>query len=236
MQRILITGANRGVGFALVQQYVKDEDIKIFATCRTPESATELNALAEQHADKITVVQVDINDLASIEASVIAVESETNALDVLINNAGINPKGTPEANVLGQMTAEAVGHIVTTNSVSPLIVSQAYRHLLKNGNKPRLVMVSSQMGSLARGGSGSYAYRMSKASMNMAAKTLSDDYAMSGIIVVTTHPGWVQTDMGGAGASITPTESATGLINLIDGLTASDNGKFYRWDGSEHDW
>jgi len=236
MERVLITGANRGIGFALVEEYVKADDIKIFATCRNPDSATELNTLADQYPDKISVVQLDINDKASIDTSVKVIESETDALDVLINNAGINPKGQPEANRLGEMTAEAVGHIVTTNSVSPLIVSQAYRQLLQNGNNPRLVMVSSQMGSLARGGSGSYAYRMSKASMNMAAVTLSQDGAMSGITVVTTHPGWVQTDMGGANASITPTESATGMKRLIDGLTSSDNGKFYRWDGSEHAW
>ncbi len=236
METILITGANRGVGFALVKQYVQAGDVKIFATARTPENATELNALAEQHDGVITVVQLDINDEASIDASVKAVEGETDSLDILINNAGIFPKGDDKSNSLGNLTAEDVGHVVTTNSVSPLIVSQAYRHLLKKGNNPRLVMISSQMGSLSLGGSGSYAYRMSKASMNMAAKTLSVDSDMAGVTVVTTHPGWVQTDMGGSNAAITPTESATGLKTVIDGLTSDDNGKFYRWDGSEHAW
>jgi len=235
MEKVLITGANRGVGLALVKQYVQG-DVKIFATCRTPANATELNALADQHDGKIIVVQLDINDDDSIDASVKAVESETDALDVLINNAGIFPKSPHQSRDLGQLSSGDVAEVVTTNSVSPLIVSQAFRHLLKKGNNPRLVMVSSQMGSLSLGGSGAYAYRMSKASMNMAAVTLSQDSGMSGITVVTTHPGWVQTDMGGSGAAITPTESATGLKKLVDGLTASDNGKFYRWDGSEHEW
>jgi NAD(P)-dependent dehydrogenase (short-subunit alcohol dehydrogenase family) len=236
MERILITGANRGVGFALVKQYIASGDVQIFATCRTPERATELNALADQHAGEIIVVPLDINDEASIEASVKLVEQQTSALDVVINNAGIYPKGAHQSSSLGQLSLADVAEVVNTNSVSPLIVSQAYRHLLKQGNTPRLVMISSQMGSLNLAGSGAYAYRMSKASMNMAAVTLSQDSQMSGVIVVTTHPGWVQTDMGGAGASITPTESASGLKALIDGLTASDNGKFYRWDGSEHAW
>jgi NAD(P)-dependent dehydrogenase (short-subunit alcohol dehydrogenase family) len=227
MERILITGANRGVGFALVKQYIASGDVQIFATCRTPERATELNALADQHAGEIIVVPLDINDEASIEASVKLVEQQTSALDVVINNAGIYPKGAHQSSSLGQLSLADVAEVVNTNSVSPLIVSQAYRHLLKQGNTPRLVMISSQMGSLNLAGS---------ASMNMAAVTLSQDSQMSGVIVVTTHPGWVQTDMGGAGASITPTESASGLKALIDGLTASDNGKFYRWDGSEHAW
>lgn len=234
MQNILITGANRGVGLALVKQYIQAGDVKIFAGCRTPDNAGELSTLASNN--DVVVVQLDINDSNSIDASVKAVEAHTDSLDVLINNAGIFPKSDHQSNSLGNLSAEDVGEVVTTNSVSPLIVSQAYRHLLKNGNNPCLVMISSQMGSLERGGSGSYAYRMSKASMNMAARVLSSDSEMSGITVITTHPGWVQTDMGGSGAAITPTESASGLKSVIDGLTSADNGKFYRWDGSEHPW
>jgi NAD(P)-dependent dehydrogenase (short-subunit alcohol dehydrogenase family) len=234
MERILITGANRGVGFELTKQYIKSGDVQVFAMCRTPDSATDLNALAQQNPDKVIVIQLEINQSASIDASVKAVEQHTDALDVLINNAGIFPKD--ESRDLGDLVADDVTNVITTNSVSPLIVTQAYRHLLKKGDNPRVVMISSQMGSLTNAGSGSYAYRMSKASMNMVARLLANDSQMSGITTITTHPGWVQTDMGGASASITPTESASGLIKLIDGLTDSDNGKFYRWDGSEHPW
>ncbi len=236
MQNILITGANRGVGLALVKQYIQAGDVKVFATCRNPNTADELNILAKETNGVVVVVQLEINDRASIDASVKAVEAHTDSLDALINNAGIFPKGDHQSASLGNLSAEDVGEVVTTNSVSPLIVTQAYRPLLKKGNNPRVVMISSQMGSLERGGSGSYAYRMSKASMNMAARVLSSDSQMSGITVITTHPGWVQTDMGGSGASITPTESATGLKSVIDGLTSADNGKFYKWNGEEHVW
>lgn len=234
MKRILITGANRGVGFELTKQYVKSGDVQLFATCRTPDNATALNTLAQQNPDKVTIVQLEINDSASIDASVKAVESHTDALDVLINNAGIFP--TDKSRNLGNLVADDISHVLTTNSVSPLMVTQAYRHLLKKGDNSRVVMISSQMGSLIDAGSGSYAYRMSKASMNMAARLLANDNQMSGITTITTHPGWVQTDMGGANASITPYESASGLIKLINGLNRSDNGKFYKWDGSEHVW
>lgn len=234
MERILITGANRGVGFELVKQYIQSGNVQVFATCRTPGTATDLNALAQQNPDSLTIIQLEINDSESIDASVKAVEQHTDALDVLINNAGIYPKD--ESRDLGKLVAEDVAHVVTTNSVSPLMVTQAYRHLLKKGNNPRVVMISSQMGSLTNAGSGAYAYRMSKASMNMAARLLANDSQMSGITTITTHPGWVQTDMGGSSASITPYESASGLIKLINGLNRSDNGKFYRWDGTEHVW
>lgn len=236
MKRILITGANRGVGFELTRQYVQSGDVHVFATCRTPENASALNDFAKQNPDKVTVVQLDINDSASIKASVKAVEKHTTSLDILINNAGIFPKGSHQSQSMGNLSFDDMSQVVTTNSVSPLIVTQAYRHLLKKGNNPKCVMISSQMGSLINAGSGAYGYRMSKASMNMAARLLANDSGMSGIITITTHPGWVQTDMGGSSASITPTESATGLIKLINGLSRSDNGKFYKWDGSEHVW
>lgn len=236
MSKILITGANRGVGFELTKQYIIAGHVHVFATCRNPNNASDLNTLSQQHPDNLTVVQLDINDESSIAASVKVVEAKTDALDILINNAGIFPKGSHQSRDLGSLSAADVGEVITTNSVSPLIVTQAYRHLLKKGSNPRCVMISSQMGSLINASSGSYAYRMSKASMNMAARLLANDSGMSGIITVTTHPGWVQTDMGGSSASITPTESATGLIQLIDGLSQSDNGMFYKWNGDNHVW
>jgi len=236
MEKILITGANRGVGFEITRQYLQAGNIHIIATCRNPDTATELQALAQQHPNHLDVVQLDINDSKSIEASMQAVEGVVESLDVLINNAGINPRGETHSR-LSQLESDAIEHVITTNAVAPLLVTQAYRHLLKKGNNPRVVMVSSQMGSLewTRSG-GSYAYRMSKAAMNMSVRTLASDSGMSGITVVTTHPGWVRTDMGGSGADISPQESASGLIKVISSLTSSDNGKFYKWNGEEHVW
>lgn len=236
MEKILITGANRGVGFELTRQYVQS-GAQVFAGCRNPDDAHELNRLASQFPDKICIVQLEINDSASLESSVKTVESQSDGLDVLINNAGINPRGSHQSSDLGKLSVDDMAEVLITNSVSPLIVTQAYRHLLKKGDNPRVIMVSSEMGSMQWTKSGgSYAYRMSKASMNMAARVLAHDSGMSGIITITTHPGWVQTDMGGSGASLTPYESATGLIKLIQGLSRADNGKFYKWNGSEHVW
>ena len=233
MQTILITGANRGIGFELARQFLKD-DSRIFATCRNPERAEALNRLAREHPDRVTVLQLDITDDASLSAALKAVAAKVDALDLLINNAGIG--GDDHARILGQLTASEISHVIRTNAVAPLIVTQAFRDLLKPGDNPRVVMISSGLGSLQRTGGTSYAYRMSKAAMNMAARVLAYDSAMSGITTVAMNPGWVQTDMGGPKAALRPEESGTALRALINQLTPADNGKFFQYDGSELPW
>ena len=233
MQTILITDANRGIGLELTRQLLKD-GTRIFASCRAPERADDLNKLAEQHPDRVTVLQLDVNDEASIEAAVKAVAAETDALDLLINNAGIG--GDDHGRILGQLTSAEVSHVITTNAVGPLILSQACRDMLKKGDNPRVVMISSGLGSLQRTGGTSYAYRMSKAAMNMAARVLAFDSAMDRITTVTVNPGWVQTDMGGPNAALAPEQSGGALRKLINHLTPADNGKFFQYDGSELPW
>jgi len=233
MQTILITGANRGIGLELTRQLLKD-DTRIFATCRRPEGADALNDLARKHADRVTVLQLDVNNEDSIHAAVEAVAAKVDALDLLINNAGIG--GDDHSRIMGQLTAAEVNHVISTNAVAPLILTQACRDLLKNGDNPRVVMISSGLGSLQRTGGTSYAYRMSKAAMNMAARVLAFDSAMTGITTVTMNPGWVQTDMGGPSASLKPEESGSALRALINRLRPADNGKFFQYDGSELLW
>jgi NAD(P)-dependent dehydrogenase (short-subunit alcohol dehydrogenase family) len=233
MQTILITGANRGIGFELTRQFLRD-DTQIFAACRGPERADALNELAGNHADCVAILQMDVNDEDSISAAVKAIAAKTDALDLLVNNAGIG--GGDHARIMGQLTSSEVSHVIRTNAVGPLIVTQACRDLLKNGDNPRVVMISSGLGSLQRTGGSSYAYRMSKAAMNMAARVLAFDGAMAGVITITVNPGWVQTDMGGPSASLKPEESGGALRALINRVTRADNGKFFQYDGSELPW
>lgn len=233
MQTILITGANRGIGFELTRQLLKD-DTRIFATCRMPGRADALNDLAREQPDRVTVLPMDVDDKASIDSTLEAVAGKIDALDLLINNAGIG--GDEGGRIMGQLTAAEVSHVMATNAVAPLIVTQAFRHLLKQGDNPRVVMISSGMGSLQRAGGSSYAYRMSKAAMNMAARVLAFDSAMNGITTITVNPGWVRTDMGGPSASLKPEESGSALRALINRLTPADNGMFFQYDGSELPW
>ena len=236
MQTILITGANRGIGLELTRQLLQRDDVHIFATCRTPERAAELNALAEPDPNRVTILQLDINDESSVSAAVRLIATGVRALDLLINNAGIAPRGDHQSRDMGELRAADLNEVIGTNAVSPLIVTQACRDLLKAGGNPRVVMISSGMGSLQRAGGSSYGYRMSKAAMNMAARVLAHDTSMAGIITVTANPGWVKTDMGGPSANLTPEQSASALLTLIDRLTPGDNAKFFQYDGTEIPW
>ncbi len=234
MQNILITGANRGIGLALVEQYLAEGNYRVYATCRDPDSAATLNTLANANAGSLRILQMDVDDETSIKRAVDTVSADTDSLDALINNAGVSGGG--DTRNLGQLDSAAVAAVITTNAVAPLIVTQACRDLLKRSDNPRVVMISSGLGSLARVDGSAYAYRMSKAAMNMAARVLAFDEAMAGITTVTLAPGWVRTDMGGPSANLAPEESASALLALIEKLGATDNGRFYRYDGLEMDW
>lgn len=234
MQNILITGANRGIGLALVEQYLAAGGYRVFASCRNPDAASALNAMAEANPETLRILQMDVDDETSIKRAVDTVSADSDSLDALINNAGVS--GGDDTRNLGQLDSAAVAAVITTNAVAPLIVTQACRDLLKRSDNPRVVMISSGLGSLARVDGSAYAYRMSKAAMNMAARVLAFDEAMAGITTVTLAPGWARTDMGGPSANLAPEESASALLALIEKLGATDNGRFYRYDGLEMDW
>lgn len=234
--RVFITGANRGIGLALVHAYLQQPDTQVMATCRQPAQALELARLREQYSDRLHMLALDVTDEAAYQPACHAALTSMGGIDVLLNNAGINPR-IDEARELGQLQSVTLNQVIYTNAVAPLLLTQALLPALKKGNAARIIMVSSQMGSLGRNsGGGGYAYRMSKAAMNMAARSLAGDLQAEGMTVITLHPGWVQTDMGGASAEITTEESTQGLIALFARLTRADSGKFYKWNGEEHVW
>jgi NAD(P)-dependent dehydrogenase (short-subunit alcohol dehydrogenase family) len=235
MKRILITGANRGIGLELTRQYLA-EGATVFATCRQPNSASALHELQAQYGDKLHIHALTVDDATSIQDCVQAIHAQTEALDVVINNAGIYPK-TPQSQKFGDLQATDVLRVLEVNSVAPVIVSQAFVDLLRAGSNPRLVMISSGMGSIdGIQSSNGVSYRMSKAALNMAARVLGVELKPMGITTITTHPGWVQTDMGGANAAITPQASAEGLRSVIANLTLADVGKFFNVTGELLAW
>ena len=154
--------------------------------------------------------------------------------DLLVNNAGIyGPRGMG----LGSMDYEAWDHVLRINAMGPLALAE---RLVKNvaGSARRLIVaISSAMGSIGRNtGGGSYAYRSSKAALNMAMKCLALDTAARGITVAVLHPGWVRTEMGGESAPVSVEESVSGMRRVIDRLGPGDSGKFFGYDGAELPW
>lgn len=226
MERIFITGANRGIGLAVVQAYLERGDAQIFAACRHPERAP-------MQAANLHWIALEVTEQVSIERAFAEVQKQTDALDIVINNAGIDPDGQSFAAI----TAETMLQVYAVNAVAPLMISKAFFPLMKNGKNPRLVQISTEMASLHdRTYSGSYAYCSSKAALNMLMRGLAADLGRQGIINIALDPGWVQTDMGGSSASLEPVESAAGIVKVISNLKKSDNGRYLAYDGSEHHW
>ena len=236
MQRILITGSNRGIGLGLVQEYARHDDTHIFATCRDPQSADELNQVAADSAGRVHVIALDAGSPESIAESVRQVSAQVDGLEVLINNAGINPRDD-RVRSFGQLEPDAILDVLRVNSVGPVLVAQAYAGLLRSGNNARIVNVSSGAGSMARQSSGcGYTYNASKAALNMFTRCMAGTFRGDGVVVITLNPGWVRTDMGGSGANLAIEESARGSADVIAGLTLEDSGEFFQWDGQRLPW
>jgi NAD(P)-dependent dehydrogenase (short-subunit alcohol dehydrogenase family) len=231
METVLITGANRGIGLELTRQYLKRQT-RVLAACRTPESAQSLSELKQSNPETLKIYPLEVTDDNSVKALADALRNET--IDVLINNAGISGG---EHQDIREMDYSRWALTLAVNTISPFRVTVALLDNLRRSRKPRIITLSSQLGSMLRPTStGNYAYRSSKAAVNKVMQGLAVDLHSENIIVCPVHPGWVQTDMGGSKADLTVQESASGLIRLIDRLELSDSGHFLKWNGEEHPW
>ena len=214
---IIITGANRGIGLELTGQYLARGDT-VHVGVREPGRAEQLRALAAGRDGRLFIDACDVTSDASVRAFVAAVSG---SVDVLINNAGVRSK----ADELQALDLEAANRTFQVNALGTLRVTRGLLPLLRHG---KIANISSNMGSIGENSSGgSYGYRMSKAALNMATRSLAQDLRPEGIVAVALSPGWVQTDMGGPEAPTLVAESAAGLIAVIDRLTMADSGEFF---------
>ncbi len=227
MPTCLITGANRGLGLEFARQYAAD-GWKVIAACRQPEAAADLKALEGD----IHVHALDVTDFARVEA--LAKELNGEAIDLLINNAGkYGPRVVPHDSV----DYAAWADVLRANAMAPLKVCAVFEAHVAKSKLRRMVVISSNMGSIADNTSGgSYIYRSSKAALNAVMKSLSLDLKDKGISVLMLHPGWVKTDMGGPGGKIDAAESITGMRRVIDEMSMENTGRFMSYDGTELTW
>jgi NAD(P)-dependent dehydrogenase (short-subunit alcohol dehydrogenase family) len=231
MPSTLITGANRGLGFEFARQYLAD-GWQVYAACRNPQSASELRRLADASDDKLQILALDVIDPVSVQAA--AAKLDGQAIDLLLNNAGI---GGPRGQSVGNIDYEAWAKVLDVNTMGPLRVSEAFVDHVAQSERKLIVTITSGMGSLADNTSGgAYAYRSSKAAVNMVMRSLAIDLAPRGIACVVINPGWVLTDMGGPHATLTTAESVKKLRRLIETLGPGQSGKFFNYDGREYAW
>ncbi len=227
----LITGANRGLGLEFARQYFAD-GWQVYAACRDPNSASELRRLTDASGHKVRILALDVTDLASVKAA--AAELDGQAIDLLLNNAGVMGA---RGQTIGTIDYEAWAKVLDVNTMGPMRVSEAFVDNMARSERKLIVTLTSGMGSLADNTSGgSIAYRSSKSGVNMVMRSLAIDLAPRGITCVVVNPGWVQTDMGGAHATLTPAESVTTLRRLIETLGPAQSGKFFNYDGCEYAW
>ncbi len=213
-QRVLITGANRGIGLEFVRQLLARGD-RVIAGCRNPGRALKLTELAGAYPGRLHVLPLDLDKERSIAGFARETGMLGESLDVLINCAGVLISGER----FGELVAKTFDETLHTNVVGPLLLTQALAPLLARSARARVVNVSSDLGSLADTVHFyTPSYAVSKAALNMVTRLTAAELAPRGIVVVSLHPGWVRTDMGGASAPLMPTESVSGLLRVIDAL------------------
>ncbi len=231
MNTVLVTGANRGLGLEFARQYAAD-GWKVYAACRRPDEASALGRLAAGSGGHVEAIALDVTDAASVRTA--AAELAGIPIDLLVNNAGV---GSPKGQKLGSLDYAAWQRVLDTNTLGPMRVVEAFLGNVEKGRQKKIVTITSGMGSIGDNGSGgSYAYRSSKAAVNMVVKSLSIDLAERGITCVVMNPGWVRTDMGGPGGRLSPEQSIVGMRKVIAGLTPADSGKFFNHDGGQYPW
>jgi len=221
MSTYLITGANRGIGLAMTR-HALSRGHTVIATARNPDRAIDLKSLEGD----LTIRSLDVIDQSSLDT--FATEtSET--IDVAVLNAGVlNSYGSLES---ADHTTDAWQNVLMTNIAGPFLTARAILPNLLRSPKPKIAVVSSNMGSSATASGTAYPYRASKAGANNVAVNLAAELKPRGIAVGTYHPGWVRTDMGGQSADLSTDESAIGLLDRLDVLTLETTGIFESYSG-----
>jgi NAD(P)-dependent dehydrogenase (short-subunit alcohol dehydrogenase family) len=236
MPTVLVTGANRGLGLEFTRQYC-DAGWQVIATCRDPAGAAELQALRSQHPG-LEIEVLDVGDFATIDA--LAARLAGRPMDVLLNNAGVfGPKPGAEQDLrqnFGSMDYEVWTEVLRVNLMAPMKMAEAFVDHVAASTQKKIVAISSTEGSSPNAKGGIYAYRTSKAALNMLMQNLAPDLAPRGIVTAAFCPGWIRTRMGGPRAPLEAPPSIAGLRRVIDGLTPENSGKFWLWTGERLPW
>ncbi|OZJ05921.1 hypothetical protein BZG36_01223 [Bifiguratus adelaidae] len=237
----VVTGSSRGIGLELVRQLAERGDT-VVATCRNPSKATELQKIQEAFPRLVHTIPLDTISQESIDAAVESVQKILpKGITVLINNAAINdpPRSSASKASMQELTEKfhtnVSGTVAVTNAFLPLL-----RKARENGSPASIIMVSSDSGSLKMrldsGASDSIAYFCSKAGLNMASISFANELKKEDIKVLILHPGWVQTDMGSMAATLTPQESITAVLKVIDSVPNGETARYVNWKGESMPW
>jgi NAD(P)-dependent dehydrogenase (short-subunit alcohol dehydrogenase family) len=220
----VVTGANRGIGLAFARELSARGDL-VIATARHPAKATELAALS------VRVEPLDVADMEGVAALRRRLAGQP--IDVLINNAGIGKAGPG----IEQLPMDDLESHFRVNAIGPVALTRALLPNLRAARRRTVVNLSSGLGSISGNKDGGwYAYRASKAALNQLTRTMAAELAGESFICISISPGWVQTDMGGSGATLSPGQSVAAMLKVIDRLRPADTGRFLDHRGKDVPW
>lgn len=230
--RVLITGGNRGLGLEFVRQYLA-RGATVYAACRRPGQAHDLNRLAADHPARLKLLPLDVTKPASITALRSELDLLSDGLERLINNAGILVGGEQ----FGHLDPEVMARSYAVNAIGPVLLVQACADLLEQGETARVANVSSGLGSIAGiDGFHSPSYNASKAALNMWTRLLAQALNPRGVLCFALRPGWVRTDMGGEQADLSPQESVAGMVEQFEAAGPDLQSVLLGYDGSRTAW
>ncbi len=240
-----IQGASQGLGLALTRQLVcGEESVRVVATCRDPDRASALRALAEEHPRRLQVLELDVTRETTVEDAAARLRERTEVLHLLINVAGVlhGPGFGPEKR-LADVEPDALRTVFEVNAFGPLLVAKHFHRFLRHDERSIFASLSARIGSISDNRLGGwYAYRGSKAAQNMFTKTLSIELGRVAprAIVVGLHPGTVDTGLSKPfqrsvppGRLLSPDGSAAALLKVLGRLTIDDSGKVFDYRGTE---
>jgi NAD(P)-dependent dehydrogenase (short-subunit alcohol dehydrogenase family) len=238
MAYVAVTGSSRGIGLEFVRQYARRGDT-VFATCRNPDQAQQLQALTRENPRQVVPMALDVSCEEQIRAAANRIADQAGRLDILVNNAGCFAPGEEG---LDTLDADSMLYVYHVNAVGPALMCKHLRPLLAKGHNPRVIHLTSGAGLLGRGELSpgrQYSYGATKAALNKIIRSLAGDLRAEGILCCGMAPGFVATDMT-AGSDrtppLTPEESVSGMIETIDGLALAQTGEFYSHAGEICRW
>jgi NAD(P)-dependent dehydrogenase (short-subunit alcohol dehydrogenase family) len=244
----LIVGANQGIGFGFVQNLLKEPKIiKVYATYRNKETASELIALAGEYPDKLICLAMDITDEEQVIECVKSIRAETNKLHLVVNCVGVLHEGSlqPEKS-LRQINPEHLMRYFQINSIGSVVLAKHLLPLFKHSDRSVFASISAKLASIGDNKLGGwYGYRASKTALNMFMRTVAIEYGRSSpkTLVVTLHPGTTDTRLsrpfqGNVPAKklFTVERTVAQLMTVIEQLQEGDSGQFFSWDGSRLPW
>jgi NAD(P)-dependent dehydrogenase (short-subunit alcohol dehydrogenase family) len=225
----LVVGATRGIGLGVVREFLS-RGWDAVATARHPPEASRLADLANTHPGRVDIVRLDMNDPAQIDGFTEALGART--LDVALINAGVYGPGHQSASVV---TPEEIGALMFTNAIAPIRLARLLLSYIRKDTGV-LAFTSSAMGSVTLNQGGAELYRVSKAALNLLTRGLQSEAGGRKLTLLTLHPGWVRTDMGGPNAAVSVKDSARGLLDVITREKGAHRHAFIDYTGAEVPW